>query len=112
VDRLFSSAAVNAMYNFHASATAYAEFWNNSFGTKSTVVSQAQIWQAFVQESVRTVAAESESDMEPNDALNIKEVTKEAFRILGENGIIQAADKHACSECTQVYKKTWLIISV
>jgi hypothetical protein len=25
---------------------------------------------------------------------------------LGENGIIRAADQHACAECTQKYKKT------
>ena len=30
---------------------------------------------------------------------------------MGENGIIRAADQHACSECTHKYKKTadWLI---
>ena len=25
---------------------------------------------------------------------------------MGENGIIRAADQHACAECTQRYKKT------
>ena len=30
VDRVFSNAVVNAMYSFHASASAYVEFWNNS----------------------------------------------------------------------------------
>ena len=25
---------------------------------------------------------------------------------MGENGIIRAADQHACAECTQEYKKT------
>jgi hypothetical protein len=106
VDRLFTTSTVNAMYNFHASAAAYAEYWNNTFGTKSTSVSRAQIWQAFVQESMRTIAQESKIDIELNDNLNIKEITTEAFSILGESGIIQAADKHACSECIQIYKKT------
>ena len=32
VDRVFSNAVVNAMYSFHASASAYMEFWNNFFG--------------------------------------------------------------------------------
>ena len=38
-------------------------------------------------------------------------MTKQAFAILGENGIIRAADKHACKECTQPYKKTADIIT-
>jgi len=33
------------------------------------------------------------------------EVTTQAFDLLGEQGIIRAADQHACSECTQPYKK-------
>ncbi len=33
VDRIFSTAVLNAMYSFHASSSAYVEFWNNSFGT-------------------------------------------------------------------------------
>ncbi|KAF8960400.1 hypothetical protein BDZ97DRAFT_1665830 [Flammula alnicola] len=104
VDRLFSTSAVNAMYNFHASASAYAEYWNNTFGTESTSIGRPHIWQAFVQETLRTIAEESEIDIELDDALNIKEVTSQAFAILGENGIIRAADQHTCSECTQKYK--------
>ncbi|KAF8961578.1 hypothetical protein BDZ97DRAFT_1664120 [Flammula alnicola] len=106
VDRLFSSSVINAMYSFHASASAYSQYWNITFGTKSTTVSHAHIWQAFVQDSLRTIAAESKIDIELNDPLNIKEVTTQAFELLGEQGIIRAADHHACSECTQPYKKT------
>ena len=61
VDQVFSNAVVNAMYSFHASASAYMEFWNNSFGkTQQDVfhkMSCCQIWQAFVQESIRTIGA-------------------------------------------------------
>ncbi len=32
VDRSFSAAIVNGMYSFHASAAAYTEYWNNTFG--------------------------------------------------------------------------------
>jgi len=106
VDRLFSTSAVNAMYNFHASASAYAEYWNNTFGTEQISVTRSHIWQAFVQQSVRTIAEESDIDVEFDDGLNIKEVTTQAFSLLGENGIIRAADKHACAECTQEHKKT------
>jgi hypothetical protein len=112
VDRLFSTSTINAMYNFHASAYAYAEYWNNTFGTESTSVTRAQIWQAFVQQSVRTIAEESKIDVEFDDALNIKEVTTAAFSLLGENGIICAADKHACDECTQKHRKTSDVVDV
>ena len=50
-------------------------------------------------------------NLELQDGLSIDEVTKEAFELLGENGIIWAADQHACSECTQVYKRTADIIT-
>lgn len=106
VDRLFSTSAINAMYNFHASASAYSEYWNNTFGTEQISVTRRQIWQAFVQQSVRTIAEECGIDAEFDDGLNIKEVTTQAYSLLGENGIIRAADQHACAECTQEYKKT------
>jgi hypothetical protein len=106
VDRLFSTSAINAMYNFHASASAYAEYWNNTFGTEQISITRPQIWQAFVQQSVRTIAEECGIDAEFDDGLNIKEVTTHAYSLLGENGIIRAADQHACTECTQKYKKT------
>ncbi|KAF8868808.1 hypothetical protein CPB84DRAFT_1818953 [Gymnopilus junonius] len=47
MDHIFTTSAVNVMYNFHASASAYAEFWNNTFETSS------------VTESVHTIAQES-----------------------------------------------------
>lgn len=105
-DRLFTSSVINAMYSFHASASAYSQYWNITFGTKSTNISRAHIWQAFVQDSLRTIATESNIDVELNYPLNIKEVTAQAFELLGEQGIIRAADKHACSECTQPHKRT------
>jgi hypothetical protein len=52
------------------------------------------------------IAAQSDLNLELWDGLAIEEVTKAAFEVLGENGIIRAADKHACSECTHVYKRT------
>lgn len=32
-------------------------------------------------------------------------MTKDAFEVLGQNGIIQAAKEYHCSECTHVYKR-------
>ena len=106
VDRGFALAAVNAMYNFHASASAFAEYWNNTYGTKEISITRAHVWQAFVQQSVRTIAEESGIDAEFDDGLNIKEVTTQAFSLLGEDGIIRASEDHACNECTQKRKDT------
>ena len=48
-------------------------------------LSHAHIWQAFVQDSLCTIAAESNIDLELNDPLNITEVTTQAFDLLGPN---------------------------
>jgi hypothetical protein len=92
------------MYTFHASASGYRKFWNESFGKTqeytSPHLSRHQIWQAFVQESIHTVATVANMELSVQDNLGIDEVTKEAFSVLGENGVIRAADQHACSECT------------
>ena len=45
-------------------------------------------------------------ELSVRDNLSITEITKEAFAILGENGVIRAADQHACSECTHDYIAT------
>ena len=105
VDRVFSNAVLNGMYSFHASASAFTEFWNNSFhGGNVKKITRRQVWQSFVQESIRSIAAVSNINIELQNGLPIDEVTKEAFSLLGENGVIRAADQHACDECTQSYK--------
>ena len=92
MNRVFSNAVVNAMYSFHASASAYMEFWNNSFGKTEQEVfhkmSHRQIWQAFVQESIHTIAASADMEISLGDNLAIDEITEEAFSILGENGVL------------------------
>jgi hypothetical protein len=105
-DRGFATSAINAMYNFHSSASAFAEYWNNTHGTDQISITRAHVWQAFVQQSVRTIAEESGIDAELDDGLNIKEVTTQAFSLLGEDGIVRAAEEHACEECTQKRKDT------
>lgn len=108
VDRLFSVMALNGMYSFHASAAAYTEFWNNSFWKTQSVnshpLSRRQVWQAFVQESIRGISEAANINLVLRDGLAIEEVTQEAFNILGEQGVIRSADQHACSECTHSYK--------
>jgi len=43
----------------------------------------------------------SDIDLVLQDGLSIEEVTKEAFDVLGANGVIRVAGEHSCSECTQ-----------
>jgi CxC5 like cysteine cluster associated with KDZ transposases/CxC6 like cysteine cluster associated with KDZ transposases len=109
VDRTFSKAVLQGNYHFHASVSAFAEFWNSSFGSTQTnhfkKVSRRQVWQAFVQESVQKVAFASGINLELSDRLPITEVTKQAFEVLGEEGVIRSAEGHICSDCTHEYKK-------
>ena len=92
VDRVFSNAVVNGMYSFHASASAFTEFWNNTSWRfhegNAKKITRRQVWQSFVQESIRSIAAVSNINIELQDGLKIDEVMKEAFDVLGENGII------------------------
>ncbi len=108
VDRVFSNALLNGIYSFHASASAYTQYWNNSFmdaGSKKHL-GRKQVWQTFIQESIRSIAKSSNIDFEIDSKLAIDEVTEQAFNILGENGLIRVADGHSCSDCTKLYKKT------
>jgi hypothetical protein len=97
------------MYSFHASASAYMEFWNESYSSGLTL-SRRQVWQAFVQESIRSIASSSDANLTLQDGLDINDVVTEAFSILGENGVIRSANGHECSDCTHIYKSTADII--
>ena len=103
------------MFSFHASTSAYKEFWNNSFWNHQQgnfrKLSHCQIWQAIVQESIHSIASVSEINLELQDGLAIDNITRQAYSILGENGLICAADQHTCQECTQPYKRTPDIIT-
>jgi hypothetical protein len=105
VDRVFSQAVLNGVYSFHASASSYADFWNHSYSHGITLT-RSQIWQAFVQESIRTISSSSNNDLTLRDNLGINDVTSEAYAILGENGVIRSANHHSCSECTHDYRDT------
>jgi hypothetical protein len=97
---------MNGMFSFHASSQAYTQFWNNSYGSMSTTITTRQVWQAFTQESIRTIATESSRSIELLDNLPIAEVAEKAYDILGHNGSINAATNHSCSECTHAYKQS------
>ena len=110
VDRTFSASVLNGVYHFHASSQAYTLFWNESYwlnqNTKSRKVSRRQVWHTFVQDTIRRVAKSygHGQNLELPDNLPIDKVTKHAFSILGEQGIIRSAQNHFCPECTHEYK--------
>jgi len=109
VDRVFSG-VINGIYHFHASSSAFAEFWNDTFWssqeTQSRKISRRQIWHTFVQESMRMVAKSSGVTLEMENGIPIEQVTKQAFIQLGDNGVIKCAQNHSCSECTHEYKES------
>ncbi|KAF8951483.1 hypothetical protein BDZ97DRAFT_1769755 [Flammula alnicola] len=78
VDRKFSHTVLSGMYDFHASAAAYTQFWNDSTSVNSSdfQITRRQIWQTFIQESVRMVASTRKTNLELRENLNINEVTK------------------------------------
>ena len=45
------------------------------------------------------------------DELPIEGLVKEAYNILGENGVIRSAENHFCSECTHEFKQTADVIT-
>jgi hypothetical protein len=108
VDRNFTHSVLSGMYNFHASASAYMQYWNDcaSVTDSKVQVTRRHIWQAFVQESIRTIASLNNNNLELPENLNIEEVTQQAFEKLGNEGIIEPGKKHSCTKCCQPYKAT------
>ena len=109
-DRNFSSAVVKSMYGFHASANSYCDYWNNTFGSSNPAnrlkLGRKQVWQAFVQESIRTVASSDDVDFETPANLSIDDLTEKAFYDLGNGGRMKVANDHSCSECTKPFKES------
>jgi len=102
----FSNAVINGMQSFHASANSYMQYWNNSFGTMHNLeLNRRHIWQAFVQESTRTLVLSADIDFETEGRLDIDTVTEEAFNILGNDGQLNIAQNHSCTECTKPFKR-------
>ncbi|KAF8869014.1 hypothetical protein CPB84DRAFT_1856849 [Gymnopilus junonius] len=99
---------LSSVYNFHASASAYTQFWNdsNSNNTNSIQITCHQVWQLFVQESIRAVATAHNRDLKMPNNLDIKGVVKEAFAQLGNNGVVDIGIHHECSECSHPYKSS------
>jgi hypothetical protein len=109
-DRNFSSTVVKSMYSFHASANTYCDYWNNTFGSSNPAnklkLGRKQVWQAFVQESIRTVASSDNVDFKTPANLSIDDLTEKAFYDLGNGGHIKAANDHSCFKCTKPFKES------
>ena len=112
-DRGFTHSVLSGVYNFHASTSAYTQFWNDCISVTSSEVQVTRrlVWQAFVQESIRTIASVQKINLELREDLNIHEVVTQAFAKLGNAGIIEPGREHSCSECTQPHKHTADLIS-
>jgi hypothetical protein len=104
VNRVFSVAVLNAMYDLHASASGWMKFFNDTYGHKDFKLSRRHIWNAFVQESIREISVTSGIDFSIRDIASMEDVTQSAFAILGQSGVIQSAENHSCAECSQPYR--------
>ena len=108
VDHEFSSAVLNAMYDLHASASGWTNFFNDTYSNEGFEVSRRHIWAAFIKESIWQVSDVSEIDFSIQNISSIDEVTQATFTALGNNGVIQSAKNQSCDECSQPY---WFKIS-
>ena len=106
VDRIFGQGVINGTYNFHASASAYMQYWNDSALAKGIQFrfSRRHIWQAFVQESIRMVASVNGDELSLPENTDISTVTKLAFQKLGQKGVLPIGLNHSCSACKQPHK--------
>ncbi|KAF8991791.1 hypothetical protein BDQ17DRAFT_1254543, partial [Cyathus striatus] len=109
-DRLFTNMVVNSVYHFHASTAAYTEFWNYTFSNGEEndhpPISRLQVWKAFIHETTRQISVSMNKTLVMPDGLSIQQITTEAYKVLGQNGIIGNALHHSCNECTHNYKAT------
>src|SRR5882757_4727272 len=108
VNRDFSSAVLNAIYDLHASASGWMNFFKDTYvdEDEGLKLSHHHIWAAFVQESIRQISVTSGIDFSIRDTASIEEVTQAAFSILGQNGVIYPAENHSCAECSQPYQRS------
>ena len=64
------------------------------------------MWQAFVQESIWTIASSDDVNFETPAKLSIDDLTEKDFYELSNGGRIKAANDHSCFECTKPFKES------
>lgn len=100
-DRTFTNSILCATYSFHASTSAFMDFWNESVGRDAGInISHRQVWHAYILETMHMIAGDQGVDLLLPDHYNIEQVTVAAYDHLGANGTIKAAEGHACDECS------------
>ncbi|KAF6743978.1 hypothetical protein DFP72DRAFT_858131 [Ephemerocybe angulata] len=100
-DRTFSNSILCATYSFYSSTSAFMDFWNKSVGHGAGVkISHRQVWHAYILESLRMIAGDQGVDLVLPDHYNIDQITAAAYDHLGADGVIKAAEGHACDECS------------
>ncbi|KAF6742060.1 hypothetical protein DFP72DRAFT_1082681 [Ephemerocybe angulata] len=88
-------------YHFHSSTSAFMDFWNESVGRGAGVkISHRQVWHAYILESLHMIAGDQGVDLVLPDHYNIDQIMAAAYDHLGADGVIKAAEGHACDECS------------
>lgn len=105
-DRNFSRSVIHAMHDLHASASGYRNFFAHAYGNDSLKLFRRHIAAAFVQESTRGISQESgiEYSFQAKTTMKVDEITHDAFRKLGNDGVIHLAETHSCDECLQPFR--------
>ena len=100
------------MYNFHASASAYMQFWNdcNSITSSTVQVTCHQIWHAFVQESLRTISSAQRTHLELWEDLTINQVVTQAFAKLGNMKLEKNIHVQSVARSTSSLQMLWPIV--
>ena len=57
-----------------------------------------------MQESICSIASASETNLELQDGLAVDDITRQAYSISGENGLIHAADQHTCQGSSKFWR--------
>lgn len=99
-DRTFTNSVLNATYSFHASTSAYAQYWTSSFGQDTGVsITRPHIWQAFVAETIFMLAQDLKIDLVVPDNVDIDTVVTNAFACLAQEGVMECTKGHGCTGC-------------
>lgn len=104
-DRQFAQALTNGLYSF-SSITSYAAYWTKSYWPSNIVgtLTRRNVWSCFIQHSIREmVNAIPRAAFLTPAKMSIKDTTKLAYQLLGQDGEIPGARDHECDECAQDY---------
>lgn len=107
-DRQFAKSLMNGLYSF-SSISSFANYWTKSYWPSKLkgALTRRHVWQCFMQESTREVAAALNKSFGTPDGLSTKQVAEHAFKYLGKEGEIPGAREHECDGCAQDYERPY-----